>query len=112
MWDTIKSNKDLNLPTQREMLATYRCDEVRSPLRMPHFLSFWLCFCVCWSGLLCFGCACVVSLLPSRFGAAPTVTCLSFESSLRELMIRDVLQVSAQAYAAFTTQHQELKGKV
>lgn len=28
VWNTIKSNKDLDLPTQREMLASYRCDEL------------------------------------------------------------------------------------
>jgi protein SEY1 len=28
VWNTIKTNKDLNLPSQREMLATYRCDEI------------------------------------------------------------------------------------
>eukprot|EP01102_Stenamoeba_stenopodia_P014022 TRINITY_DN461_c0_g1_i1.p1 TRINITY_DN461_c0_g1~~TRINITY_DN461_c0_g1_i1.p1 ORF type:complete len:809 (-),score=280.41 TRINITY_DN461_c0_g1_i1:132-2558(-) len=28
VWETIKSNKDLDLPTQKEMLAMYRCDEI------------------------------------------------------------------------------------
>jgi len=28
IWKTIKSNKDLDLPTQKEMLAKYRCDEI------------------------------------------------------------------------------------
>eukprot|EP01116_Phalansterium_solitarium_P024479 TRINITY_DN899_c0_g2_i1.p1 TRINITY_DN899_c0_g2~~TRINITY_DN899_c0_g2_i1.p1 ORF type:complete len:745 (+),score=138.06 TRINITY_DN899_c0_g2_i1:153-2387(+) len=28
IWETIKANKDLNLPTEKEMLATYRCDEI------------------------------------------------------------------------------------
>jgi hypothetical protein len=28
IWETIRSNKDLNLPSQREMLATFRCDEI------------------------------------------------------------------------------------
>ena len=28
IWETIKSNKELNLPSQKEMLATYRCDEI------------------------------------------------------------------------------------
>eukprot|EP01104_Vermistella_antarctica_P012650 TRINITY_DN3703_c1_g2_i1.p1 TRINITY_DN3703_c1_g2~~TRINITY_DN3703_c1_g2_i1.p1 ORF type:complete len:806 (+),score=215.04 TRINITY_DN3703_c1_g2_i1:97-2514(+) len=28
IWDVIKSNKDLDLPTQKEMLATYRCEEI------------------------------------------------------------------------------------
>ncbi|KYR00022.1 hypothetical protein DLAC_03519 [Tieghemostelium lacteum] len=27
VWETIKSNRDLDLPTQKEMLALYRCDE-------------------------------------------------------------------------------------
>ena len=28
VWDTIKQAKELSLPSQKEMLATYRCDEV------------------------------------------------------------------------------------
>jgi hypothetical protein len=28
VWETIKSNKDLDLPSQKEMLAMYRCDEI------------------------------------------------------------------------------------
>ncbi len=28
IWETILSNKDLDLPTQREILATFRCDEI------------------------------------------------------------------------------------
>ena len=28
IWETIASNKELNLPSQKEMLATYRCDEI------------------------------------------------------------------------------------
>ena len=28
VWETIKKNSDLNLPSQKEMLATYRCDEI------------------------------------------------------------------------------------
>lgn len=28
IWDAIKSSKDLDLPTQKEMLATFRCDEL------------------------------------------------------------------------------------
>ncbi|KAL7711599.1 Protein SEY1-like protein [Entamoeba marina] len=28
VWGTIKSNKDLDLPSQKEMLARYRCDEI------------------------------------------------------------------------------------
>ncbi|ORY96959.1 RHD3/Sey1 [Syncephalastrum racemosum] len=28
IWDTILSNKDLDLPTQQELLAQYRCDEI------------------------------------------------------------------------------------
>ena len=27
-WTTIRDNKELNLPTQKEMLATFRCDEI------------------------------------------------------------------------------------
>eukprot|EP00164_Ancoracysta_twista_P000028 GFYU01000037.1.p1 GENE.GFYU01000037.1~~GFYU01000037.1.p1 ORF type:complete len:861 (+),score=295.01 GFYU01000037.1:145-2727(+) len=29
IWQVIRDNKDLNLPTQREMLALYRCDEIK-----------------------------------------------------------------------------------
>lgn len=28
IWDKIQSNKDLDLPTQQELLAQYRCDEI------------------------------------------------------------------------------------
>lgn len=28
IWDTIKANKDLDIPSQKEMLATYRCEEL------------------------------------------------------------------------------------
>lgn len=28
IWDKILSNKDLDLPTQQELLAQYRCDEI------------------------------------------------------------------------------------
>ncbi len=28
VWESIKNNSDLNLPSQKEMLATYRCDEI------------------------------------------------------------------------------------
>jgi len=28
-WDVIKNNKELNLPDQREMVAQYRCTEVK-----------------------------------------------------------------------------------
>lgn len=28
IWERIKSNKDLDLPTERELLAQYRCDEI------------------------------------------------------------------------------------
>lgn len=28
IWETILENKDLDLPTQREILATFRCDEI------------------------------------------------------------------------------------
>ena len=28
IWETIKANKELSLPSQKEMLATYRCDEI------------------------------------------------------------------------------------
>jgi len=28
IWDTLKKNKDLNLPSQKEMLASFRCDEI------------------------------------------------------------------------------------
>lgn len=28
VWDTIKANRDLDIPTQKEMLATYRCEEI------------------------------------------------------------------------------------
>jgi len=28
IWETIQANKDLNLPSQKEMLAIYRCDEI------------------------------------------------------------------------------------
>ncbi|ORY84224.1 protein SEY1 [Protomyces lactucae-debilis] len=30
IWDTILSNKDLDLPTQQELLAQFRCDEIAS----------------------------------------------------------------------------------
>ena len=29
IWETITSNKDLDLPTEKEMLAMYRCDEIQ-----------------------------------------------------------------------------------
>jgi len=28
IWETVKYNKDLNIPSQKEMLAIYRCDEI------------------------------------------------------------------------------------
>jgi hypothetical protein len=28
IWDTIQSEKDLDLPSQRHMLAVFRCDEI------------------------------------------------------------------------------------
>ena len=28
IWDKVLSNKDLDLPTQQELLAQYRCDEI------------------------------------------------------------------------------------
>ena len=28
IWDTIRNHKDLNLPSQKEMLASFRCDEL------------------------------------------------------------------------------------
>lgn len=28
VWTTIKTNQDLNLPSQRELLSTFRCDEL------------------------------------------------------------------------------------
>lgn len=28
IWEQIMSNKDLDLPTQQELLAQYRCDEI------------------------------------------------------------------------------------
>ncbi|CAO3619056.1 unnamed protein product [Mucor hiemalis] len=30
IWDTVLTNKDLDLPTQQELLAQYRCDEISS----------------------------------------------------------------------------------
>lgn len=30
IWETIQANKDLDLPTQKEMLAMFRCDEISS----------------------------------------------------------------------------------
>lgn len=38
IWETIRSNKDLNLPSQKEMLATYRCDEI-SAVALNHFFE-------------------------------------------------------------------------
>eukprot|EP00696_Hemimastix_kukwesjijk_P004715 gnl/Hemi2/16028_TR5312_c0_g1_i1.p1 gnl/Hemi2/16028_TR5312_c0_g1~~gnl/Hemi2/16028_TR5312_c0_g1_i1.p1 ORF type:complete len:755 (+),score=269.77 gnl/Hemi2/16028_TR5312_c0_g1_i1:101-2365(+) len=29
IWETIKSNRDLDLPTQKEMVAVFRCDEIK-----------------------------------------------------------------------------------
>lgn len=28
IWDKVLTNKDLDLPTQQELLAQYRCDEI------------------------------------------------------------------------------------
>lgn len=28
-WQTIKEQKELNLPDQREIVATYRCNEIK-----------------------------------------------------------------------------------
>ncbi len=30
IWDKVLTNKDLDLPTQQELLAQYRCDEISS----------------------------------------------------------------------------------
>jgi hypothetical protein len=35
IWDTVLTNKDLDLPTQQELLAQYRCDEISS-VRKEH----------------------------------------------------------------------------
>jgi len=32
VWETIRTNKDVNLPSQREMLATFRCDEISNTI--------------------------------------------------------------------------------
>ena len=32
IWDVIKSNRDLDLPTQREALATFRCEDISDEL--------------------------------------------------------------------------------
>lgn len=32
IWETIRTNKDLDLPTQKELLAQFRCDEIASEL--------------------------------------------------------------------------------
>jgi len=37
-WQTIRSNKELNLPTQKEMLATFRCDEIIHTLYVDTFV--------------------------------------------------------------------------
>jgi hypothetical protein len=39
IWETIKTNQDLNLPTQREMLATYRCDELVTQILAEYNVS-------------------------------------------------------------------------
>jgi len=36
-WQTIIENKELNLPTQKEMLATFRCDEISNQLYRDTF---------------------------------------------------------------------------
>ncbi|EFC50133.1 predicted protein, partial [Naegleria gruberi] len=35
IWEVIYANKDLDIPTQKEMLAMYRCDEISSALYRP-----------------------------------------------------------------------------
>lgn len=40
IWERIKSNKDLDLPTERELLAQYRCDEI------IHVSNKWATSCV------------------------------------------------------------------
>lgn len=36
IWDKILSNKDLDLPTQQELLAQYRCDEISNVSDLSH----------------------------------------------------------------------------
>ncbi|XP_004365208.2 hypothetical protein CAOG_00337 [Capsaspora owczarzaki ATCC 30864] len=35
IWETIMSNKDVDIPTQKEMLATYRCEEISDEVYQP-----------------------------------------------------------------------------
>lgn len=35
IWDTIENNKDLDLPTQQQLLAQYRCDEIITEVMEP-----------------------------------------------------------------------------
>lgn len=37
LWQTIRENKDLNLPSQKEMLSTYRCEEFMEEVLRKHF---------------------------------------------------------------------------
>ena len=39
MWETIRLNKDLDLPTEKEMLAMFRCEEIMENAYKMYVLS-------------------------------------------------------------------------
>ncbi|WBW72176.1 ER fusion GTPase, atlastin Sey1 [Schizosaccharomyces osmophilus] len=75
IWDTIENNKDLDLPTQQQLLAQYRCDEIIAEAMEP------------------FTKAC--SVLKSEF--LPGNICENLASRMRELFEQVVKDYDRQA---------------
>ena len=40
IWKDILNDKDLNIPSQREMLANYRCTEIKNNILLSHDKEF------------------------------------------------------------------------